>query len=351
MPASRISFRRSSRQGRRTSSASLTLESLERRELLTASPSDASLISPKECSAEPLAVADASALEVPFVAQDGLVAKSGNGKGSGKGQGGGGGPTGGVLVAPYRYHQTDENGAQSTFDVVLESQPTDTVTIPLSVSDPSEGAIDKTSLVFTPENWDVPQTVTITGLHDVDLPDVPDVPYLVETGDVTSNDDAYDRLTAADVVDVEVVNLDVDDGLTNDIYIRDFWVETGTLGKHTTHRFYVVVAFDTNKNGLADADDQVAAQANVFVSLYDDLRTDPNTSTNIRNFLTNFDEAIGAHRTSGIKGLASGTYYAEINDLYFDGYFWDPDGALQLSASAVSDADGDGHPDFSFDVP
>ena len=142
-------------------------------------------------------------------------------------------------------------------------------------------------------------------------------------------------------------NQDDNDRLTNVIYIRDFWYETSTRGKQTYYQFFVEVAFDTNQNGIADAEDEVAVEANVFVSLYDGTPTDASTPQNIRNFLTQFDGQSGAHKTRPIKGLDPGTYYAEINDLYLDGYLWDPEGKLQAD---LNDSDDDSLPDFEFIV-
>ena len=36
-------------------------------------------------------------------------------------------------------------------------------------NDPSEISLDQTQLVFTPSNWSVPQTITVTGVDDIEL--------------------------------------------------------------------------------------------------------------------------------------------------------------------------------------
>src|SRR6185369_2097117 len=48
---------------------------------------------------------------------------------------------------------TTEIAGKATFTVVLNSQPTGDVTIPLRTSDATEGTIDKSSLLFTTVNW------------------------------------------------------------------------------------------------------------------------------------------------------------------------------------------------------
>ena len=62
--------------------------------------------------------------------------------------------------------QTTETGFTASFTVVLTSQPTSDVTIPVSSSDSTEGTVSTAQLIFTPDNWNVPQTVTVTGQSD-----------------------------------------------------------------------------------------------------------------------------------------------------------------------------------------
>ena len=63
-------------------------------------------------------------------------------------------------------YQTTEIGGWDEFQVVLKSQPTDSVSISLYSDDTSEGDIDQYELVFTPANWDTPQIVRVTGVPD-----------------------------------------------------------------------------------------------------------------------------------------------------------------------------------------
>ena len=61
---------------------------------------------------------------------------------------------------------TTESGSTLQFQFFLNRQPVDSVTIDLSLSDFKEGTLDKTSLVFTPTNWDTVQFLTVTGKDD-----------------------------------------------------------------------------------------------------------------------------------------------------------------------------------------
>ena len=49
---------------------------------------------------------------------------------------------------------------------MLNTQPTANVTIALSSSNTTEGTVSPASLVFTTANWNVAQTVTVTGVDD-----------------------------------------------------------------------------------------------------------------------------------------------------------------------------------------
>ena len=88
---------------------------------------------------------------------------------------------------------------------MLNTQPTADVTIALSSSDTTEGTVSPASLTFTPATWNIPQTVTVTGVDD--LVDDGDIAYTIVTAPATSADAAYNGLDAADVA---VTNIDND---------------------------------------------------------------------------------------------------------------------------------------------
>src|SRR5262249_27258329 len=100
---------------------------------------------------------------------------------------------------------TTEAGGTATFTVRLTSQPVANVTIPLSSSNPAEGTVAPASLVFTAANWNVNQTVTVTGVDD-QVKDG-DIAYSAVTGAATSTDPVYSGMNAADVA---VTNQDTD---------------------------------------------------------------------------------------------------------------------------------------------
>ncbi len=74
----------------------------------------------------------------------------------------------GISVTPTSGLVTTEGGGAAVFQVKLESEPISDVIIPLRSSDPSEGRADTRALEFTPDDWEVAKTVTVTGMNDSD---------------------------------------------------------------------------------------------------------------------------------------------------------------------------------------
>ncbi|QDV39156.1 beta strand repeat-containing protein [Tautonia plasticadhaerens] len=106
--------------------------------------------------------------------------------------------TAGVVVAPMAGLTTSEAGDTASFSVVLTSQPSADVTIPVSTSDAGAGVVSVSSLTFTPANWNVPQFVTVAGVDDPD--DAGDTPYSILLSPASSADLLYNDLDPADVV-------------------------------------------------------------------------------------------------------------------------------------------------------
>jgi len=62
-----------------------------------------------------------------------------------------------------------EGGLTSTVQVVLDSKPTAPVTITLAVDPSNVATTEPTVLVFTPENWNIPQPFVVSGLPNDDV--------------------------------------------------------------------------------------------------------------------------------------------------------------------------------------
>lgn len=103
----------------------------------------------------------------------------------------------GFGVTPTTGLAVSEAGAQATFSVVLQTQPTADVTIDVTSSAPDEATASTSELVFTASNWNTPQTVTITG--EDDSIDDDSQPFTIVLGAATSTDPEYDGGDPADV--------------------------------------------------------------------------------------------------------------------------------------------------------
>src|SRR5207244_2261627 len=103
--------------------------------------------------------------------------------------------TAGITVSPTSGLVTTEGGGTASFTIVLTSQPTASVSIPLSSSNTSEGTVSAASATFTTGNWNVPQTVTVTGVDD--FVDDGNFAYTIVTAAATSADANYNARNAA----------------------------------------------------------------------------------------------------------------------------------------------------------
>lgn len=126
-------------------------------------------------------------------------------------------PPAGINVTKPEWLVTREGGPASTFTVALDTQPTADVMIPVSSSDEGEATVSTTRLLFTPADWNVPQTVTVTGVED-GVPDG-DVHFTIVFVPATSDDPEYATLDAADL---DATNLD------NSFAGLTYWVDYGS---------------------------------------------------------------------------------------------------------------------------
>jgi hypothetical protein len=110
----------------------------------------------------------------------------------------------GVQVSTTQLTLT-EAGDAATFTVVLGAPPTGDVTLPASSSDLTEGTVSPAELTFTPNNWNAPQTVTITPADDSSTDG--DVAWTTQLGPTTSADVAFHGVT----VDAVTVTTQDDD--------------------------------------------------------------------------------------------------------------------------------------------
>ena len=111
--------------------------------------------------------------------------------------------TAGFNINPTNTLVTSEFGLSNSFTVQLDLAPTNDVILPVSSSNPSEGIVSTNSLTFNSTNWNIPQTVWVTGVDDA-IADGP-VNYNIVLGPAVSDDTRYSGL---DPADIPVVNID-----------------------------------------------------------------------------------------------------------------------------------------------
>lgn len=115
--------------------------------------------------------------------------------------------------APITGLTTNESGTTSNFTVKLNIQPSANVSLGLQISDTTEGSLSSNSLIFTPTNWNIAQTVTITGIDDPEGASLKDgnQTYQIITSPLVSTDLNYNSINP---VDITVINQDQDlDGI------------------------------------------------------------------------------------------------------------------------------------------
>ncbi|HEX3626470.1 MAG TPA: DNRLRE domain-containing protein [Verrucomicrobiae bacterium] len=110
-------------------------------------------------------------------------------------------PTPGITVTPTNGLATSEDGNTASFTVTLDSPPAAEVDLNMNVSDPGAAVLSAGTLVFEPTNWNIPQTVTVTGVdNDASSPEN----YTVTFEPASSTDTNFAGLQAPSVALVNI---------------------------------------------------------------------------------------------------------------------------------------------------
>ncbi len=127
----------------------------------------------------------------------------------------------GVTVAADAPLGLQEGGPGSYFTVALDAEPTASVVIAVSSGNP-DVTVQPSSLTFTPENWQAPQTVTVSASHDGDAAD--DTALITVSVTPESSAEEYHTISAS------WVGALVTDDDSPGVILRDFYQATGGDG-------------------------------------------------------------------------------------------------------------------------
>ena len=108
---------------------------------------------------------------------------------------------GGANFCPSCGHEIRATSDETTdtFTVVLDMKPTADVVVSVSGGDPTELTLTPGTLTFTPANWAISQTVTVTGVDDV-LLDGNRVTYITVAVVDSASADEYDAVTSKSIL-------------------------------------------------------------------------------------------------------------------------------------------------------
>ena len=141
-------------------------------------------------------------------------------------------------------------GDTGRYTLVLDTEPTADVTVAIQVPENAEIAVDKTALTFTADNWNTPQTITVTAAQDDDA--VTDDPVTI-THAVSGGD--YEDVAAAGVE----VTITEDDTAGVTISTATLEVPEGSSQSYT-------IVLDTEPAADVTVEIQVPENAEIAVS-------------------------------------------------------------------------------------
>jgi len=98
-----------------------------------------------------------------------------------------------------------ETGSSANFTLKLKSEPTANVVLSISSSNTAEGVVSPSSLLFSRNNWNSPQTITVTGVDD--YYDNGSTPFNIIVGSPSTSDTNYSAKPASTI---SVTNVDND---------------------------------------------------------------------------------------------------------------------------------------------
>jgi|GEM_PF-5823206 len=213
---------------------------------------------------------------------------------------------------------TDESGDTATVQLSLSKPPSADVTIPLSVSDATEGNV-AANIVIAAADWNTPANneITITGVDDT-LVDTT-VAYSLVTGDPTSGDTEFDGLNDTDVADAALTNADND---TLDVTVDQSSTQTDPTNA-TPISFTVVFSSAISLPSFSCADLDLSASTATGVSCNSITEIAPSNGTTYRVNVTaltsgTVSASLGAGLVLTPEGGSNATSASTDNTITFD---------------------------------
>ncbi len=111
----------------------------------------------------------------------------------------------GVNISPATL--TIVEGKTGTYTVVLDTEPVGDVTVAIAGTTNTDLSVNNTSLTFTSDNWDTPQTITVTAQENGDTAD--EAAVTITNTASSDDDDTYDSV-AAGSLEVTVMDNDTE---------------------------------------------------------------------------------------------------------------------------------------------
>ena len=99
-----------------------------------------------------------------------------------------------AITVPESGLLASESGTTDSFDVVLIAEPMSDVVLTITSTDETEVAVSPSTLIFTPDNWDTPQTVTVSAVDDSVRDGMQTVEVTVSV-DENASDDNFDHVS------------------------------------------------------------------------------------------------------------------------------------------------------------
>ncbi len=165
----------------------------------------------------------------------------------------------GVTVTKTATHVSEDGSTTDSFAVALTAQPLSDVVFTVTISDPSEVAIDRTTLTFTPSNWSELQTINLSGVAD-GLIDGDQLSTIRINIDAQASYDPFDllpeQLVDVTTLDVDQTPLDFGDAPTANQsgFANDYPVTLLQDGaRHRTGPLFLGTSVDAEPDGQPDA--------------------------------------------------------------------------------------------------